>query len=120
MNNTLKGINSRVTAAEERITDLEDRMVKITVTEQNTEKFIFDLSIRREGASPSNWLHFTDEPYESCLPHLSDAKKLCTKCVGLLSKGGQASVMCLSYSNSVSVFHDYLYLPSSILLSLVY
>ena len=53
MNNTLKGINSRVTEAEERINDLEYRMVKITVTEQNTEKLIFNLSIRREGASPS-------------------------------------------------------------------
>ena len=53
MNNTLKGINSRVTEAEERINDLEYRMVKITVTEQNTEKLIFNLSIRREGASLS-------------------------------------------------------------------
>ena len=38
MNRTLEGINSRVTEAEEQISDLEDRMVEITVTEQNTEK----------------------------------------------------------------------------------
>ena len=37
MNNTLQGINSRVTGAE-WINDLEDRMVEITATEQNTEK----------------------------------------------------------------------------------
>ena len=38
MNNTLEGINSRTTEAEERISDLEDRMVEITAAEQNTEK----------------------------------------------------------------------------------
>ena len=38
MNNTLEGINSRITEAEERISDLEDRMVEITAAEQNTEK----------------------------------------------------------------------------------
>ena len=37
-NNTLEGINSRITEAEGRISDLEDRMVEITATEQNTEK----------------------------------------------------------------------------------
>ena len=37
MNNTLKGI-SRVTEAEEQINDLEDKMVEITATAQNTEK----------------------------------------------------------------------------------
>ena len=37
MNNTLEGINSRITEAEERISDLEDRMVEITAAEQNTE-----------------------------------------------------------------------------------
>ena len=30
MNNTLEGIQSRITEAEERINDLEDRMVEIT------------------------------------------------------------------------------------------
>ena len=38
MNNTLKGISSRKTDAEERINDLENRMVEITAAEQNTEK----------------------------------------------------------------------------------
>ena len=38
MNNTLEGINSRITQAEERISNLEDRMVEITATEENTEK----------------------------------------------------------------------------------
>jgi len=38
MNNTLKGINSRIMEAEECIKDLGDRMVEITATEQNIEK----------------------------------------------------------------------------------
>ena len=38
MNNTLEGIQSRITEAEERINDLEDRMLEITATEQNTER----------------------------------------------------------------------------------
>ena len=37
MENTLEGINSRVTEAEEKISELEDRMVEITVKEQNKE-----------------------------------------------------------------------------------
>ena len=36
--NTLEGINSRITKAEERISDLEDRMVEFTAVEQNKEK----------------------------------------------------------------------------------
>ena len=35
MNNTLKGINSRITEAEEWINDLGDRMVEITAKDQN-------------------------------------------------------------------------------------
>ena len=38
MNNTLEGINSRITEAEEWINDLEDRMVESTATEQDIEK----------------------------------------------------------------------------------
>ena len=38
MNNTLKGINFRISEAEEWINDLEDGMVEITDTEQNIEK----------------------------------------------------------------------------------
>ena len=35
MNNTLEGIHSRITEAEELVSGLEDRMVEFTVTEQN-------------------------------------------------------------------------------------
>ena len=38
MKNTLEGINSRITEAEEQISDLEDKIVEITTTEQNKEK----------------------------------------------------------------------------------
>ena len=38
MNNILEGINSRITEAEKWISDLEDRMVEITATEQNIKK----------------------------------------------------------------------------------
>ena len=37
MENTLEGINRRITEAEERISDMEDRMVEITTAEQNKE-----------------------------------------------------------------------------------
>ena len=36
--NALEGISSRITEAEEQISDLEDRMVEITVAEQNRKK----------------------------------------------------------------------------------
>ena len=38
MRNTLEGINSRITEAEERISDLEDTMVEFTAAEENKEK----------------------------------------------------------------------------------
>ena len=38
MKNTLEGINSRIPEAEERISDLEDKKVEITVPEHNKEK----------------------------------------------------------------------------------
>ena len=38
MKNTLEGINSRITEAEEWISNLEDRMVELTAAEQNKEK----------------------------------------------------------------------------------
>ena len=37
-NNTLEGIHSRITEAGAQINDLEDRMVEITIAEQNIEK----------------------------------------------------------------------------------
>ena len=36
--NSLEGINSSITEAEERISDLEDKIVEITTVEQNKEK----------------------------------------------------------------------------------
>ena len=36
--NSLEGINSRITEAEEWISDLEDKILEITPTEQNKEK----------------------------------------------------------------------------------
>ena len=36
--NSLEGINSRITEAEERISDLEDKIVEITTAEKNKEK----------------------------------------------------------------------------------
>ena len=38
MSNTLEGICSRITEAEEQINELEGRMVEITAAEQNIEK----------------------------------------------------------------------------------
>ena len=38
MKTTLEGINSRITEAEEWISDLEDRMVEFTAVEQSKEK----------------------------------------------------------------------------------
>ena len=38
MKKTLEGISSRITEAEEQISDLEDRMIEITAMEQNKEK----------------------------------------------------------------------------------
>ena len=38
MTNTLEGINDRITEAEEWISELENRMVEITASEQNIEK----------------------------------------------------------------------------------
>ena len=38
MKTTLEGINSRITEAEERMSDLEDRMVEFTAVEQNKKK----------------------------------------------------------------------------------
>ena len=40
MKNTQEGISSRITEIEEWISDLEDRMVEITVAKQNIEKIM--------------------------------------------------------------------------------
>ena len=36
--NSLEGINSRITEAEKRISDLEDKRMEVTTSEQNKEK----------------------------------------------------------------------------------
>ena len=36
--NSLEGINSRITETEERISDLEDKIVEITTAQQNKQK----------------------------------------------------------------------------------
>ena len=38
MKNTLKGINNRINETEEQISELEDRLVEMTATQQNKEK----------------------------------------------------------------------------------
>ena len=38
MNNTLEGINSRITEAEAWVNDVEDKMMEITGAEQNKER----------------------------------------------------------------------------------
>ena len=38
MKNTLEGFNSRITKAEERVSDLEDKIVEIPTAEQNKKK----------------------------------------------------------------------------------
>ena len=38
MKNTLEGINSRISEAEEQTSELEDKMVEITSEEQNEKK----------------------------------------------------------------------------------
>ena len=48
MKTTLEGINSRITEAEEWISDLEDRMVEFTAEEQNKDK-------RNEGNLRDLW-----------------------------------------------------------------
>ena len=55
LNNALEGINSRMTEAEEWINDLEDRMVEITATKQNTEKRVK----RNEDSLRDLWDLFT-------------------------------------------------------------
>ena len=67
MNNTLEGINRRITETEEWINDLGDRMVEITAIEQNTEKRME----RSEDSLRDLWdnikctnIHITEVPEE--------------------------------------------------------
>ena len=43
--NSLEGINSRITEAEERINDLEDKIVEITTAEQNKERRLKSIEV---------------------------------------------------------------------------
>ena len=49
--NSLEGINSRITEAEEQISDLKDKIVEITTTEQKKEKRMK----RNEGSLRDLW-----------------------------------------------------------------
>ena len=51
MNHTLEAISSRITEAEEQISDLEDCVVKITATEQNIEKRMKTMKTRLRGCN---------------------------------------------------------------------
>ena len=53
MKNTLEGISSRITEAEEWVGDLEDRMVEFTAVEQNKEKRMK----RNEGSLRDLWVN---------------------------------------------------------------
>ena len=44
-NNTLEGLNIKITEAEEQISDLEDRMVEISAAEENIEKRMIKMKI---------------------------------------------------------------------------
>ena len=47
MNNTLEGINSRITEKEKWINDMKDRMMEITATQQNIGKRMREQKRRR-------------------------------------------------------------------------
>ena len=60
MKNTLEGFKSRLDEAEEQISNLEDRAVELTQTEQQKEKEF--LKVKRAGESdgtPSSRVTFT-------------------------------------------------------------
>ena len=58
--NPLEGINSRITEAEERISDLEDKIVEITTTEQKKEKRM----IRNEDSLRDFWDNIKHTTFE--------------------------------------------------------
>ena len=57
MTNTLEGIDSRINEAEEWISELEDKLVEITVAEQNKEKRMKrnEDSLRQGSPTPRLW-----------------------------------------------------------------
>ena len=56
MKTPLEGINSRITEAEERVSDLEDRMVEFTNAEQNKGK-----RMKRNDHFLASWLRSSVE-----------------------------------------------------------
>ena len=52
--NSLEGINSRITEAEPRISDLKDKIVKITTLDQNKEKRMKELRTVSETSGTLN------------------------------------------------------------------
>ena len=50
MKTTLEGISSRITEAEERISDLQDKIMEITTAEQNKEKTMKELRTLSEAS----------------------------------------------------------------------
>ena len=59
MKNTLEVINSRITEAEEWISDLEDRIVEFTAVEQNKEKRMK----RNEDSLRDLWDNIKQKPH---------------------------------------------------------
>ena len=61
MKNTLEGINSRITEAEEWINDLEDRVVEFIAAEENKENRMKrnEDSLRRTSGTTLNATTFT-------------------------------------------------------------
>ena len=60
--NILEGINSRITRAEEQISELEDKMVEITAREQNKEKRMKELrTVSETSGTTLNFLNMGEE-----------------------------------------------------------
>ena len=55
--NILEGINSRINEAEERVSDLEDKMVEITAKEQNKEKRMKRIEDNFRDLWDNNYMH---------------------------------------------------------------
>ena len=69
MKKTLEGINSRITEAEERTSNLEDRMVEFTAMEQNKEKRI-ENNDRKDDPNLGNRMEKIQETFNKGLEEL--------------------------------------------------
>ena len=75
MKTTLEGINSRITEAEEWISDLEDRMVEFNAAEQNKEERMKrnEDSLRDHCDNiKSNNIHIIGQPYANKMDNLEE------------------------------------------------